>query len=650
MTNNPKSTFAKRVRAAKPRAKKYDVWDDVISGLGLRVGTSGHRSFFLRRSVRGRIRSATIGSADAMSVPKARAEARRLLATFIEPPRKDKGPRTPSRPMDAFAAEFLDRQAPQWKARTLESNTYMVHKYILPAFGHLAVDAITVEHVKDWFASMADRPGSANRAKPVLSVMMRMAERWGYRPHNSNPCKNAKRYRMQPKAQFLTAEEMARLNTVLTRDEFYCPQAVAIIRLLMLTGCRAGEVVSLEWDWIRGKRIHLPDSKSGPRAIWLSSAARAVTRSSTLSRATAPIARSCFRRVRRRATSTTSSTNGHRIRNEAGLPGLRIHDLRHNWASVAAMNGVDMVTVAKLLGHALIETNERYTICPTSPLRTPPTGCPGALMRPWPEGARSAREGPAMPTVNLTPRPARQSKPQAKDTFLFDRSLPGFGLRIHSSGRKVCIVQARIEGRSRRIVITRHGEMELAEGRRRARDMLALIRAGENPAEDIRREKHTPTLRQFADEYLRRCDPQWKPSGSKTVRIYLKARILPAFGKMPLDRIGPEDVAAWFDAASTARPGAANRAFEILRAMMFRAEEWGLRALRQPLSRHRQEPQEQRRPVPRHRRVGPSWPRARRRRVRMARRRQLAGLQDRALRREAIAWVVYNQASFGHNR
>ena len=172
---------------------------------------------------------------------------------------------------------------------------------------------------------------------------------------------------------------------------------------------------------------------------------------------------------------------------------------------------------------------------------------------------------------------ARQSKPQAKDTFLFDRTLPGFGLRIHPSGRKVWIVQARIEGRSRRIVVARHGEMELAEARRRARDMLARIRAGGNPADDIRREKETPTLREFADEYLRRCDPYWKPSGRKTVRIYLNARILPAFGKMPLDRIGLEDVAAWFDAASRDRPGAANRAFEILRSMMFRAEEWGLR-------------------------------------------------------------------------
>jgi hypothetical protein len=126
--------------------------------------------------------------------------------------------------MDAFAEEFLDRQARHWKARTLESNIYIVRKYILPAFGHLTVDAITVEHVKDWFSSMADRPGSANRAMPVLSVMMRMAELWGYRPHNSNPCKNAKRYRMQPKARFLAAEETARLNAVLTETSSIAPR------------------------------------------------------------------------------------------------------------------------------------------------------------------------------------------------------------------------------------------------------------------------------------------------------------------------------------------------------------------------------------------------------------------------------------------
>jgi len=98
-----------------------------------------------------------------------------------------------------------------------------------------------------------------------------------------------------------------------------------------------------------------------------------------------------------------------------------------------------------------------------------------------------------MSTFDLTPRLARESKSNGKDTILFDKAVTGFGLRIHPSGRKVWIVQARIEGRSRRIVIARHGEMELAEARRRTRDMLARIRAGGNPADDIRKETTAPT-------------------------------------------------------------------------------------------------------------------------------------------------------------
>ena len=224
VTDQPKSTFARRVRAAKPRAKKYEIRDDEITGLGLAVQLNGVRTFVLNRMVRGRRRYATVGPANAMTVPEASAEARRLIAAFLDSVKNDGGPKTPGHPMDAFAAEFLDRQARHWKPRTLESNTYMVRKYILPAFGHLTVDAIAVEHVRDWFASMADRPGAANRAMPILSVMMRMAELWGYRPHNSNPCKNTRRYRMKPTERFLTADEMARLNAVLTRDEFYCPR------------------------------------------------------------------------------------------------------------------------------------------------------------------------------------------------------------------------------------------------------------------------------------------------------------------------------------------------------------------------------------------------------------------------------------------
>ena len=352
------STFGERIRAAKPRNRYYELWDETVSGLGLRIGPSGQRSFFLRRKLpTGKVRSVTLGVADRMSVAAARREARRVLATLLDEPEQRGGPRHPGRPMAEFAEEFLERYARHWKSNTLESSAHALRKHILPALGHLAVDEIAVEHVRDWFASMADRPGTANRSMPVLSVMMRMAELWGYRPHNSNPCKNTRRYKTKPMERFLTADEMARLNAVLTRDEFHCPREVAAVRLLMLTGCRYGEVVNLQWDWIGDKRILLPDSKSGPRTVWLSSAARAVI--DAIPRY-GDDCRLLFPSRPPDRPTTMVPYHWARIRREAGLDGLRLHDLRHSWASVAAMNGVDMVTIAKLLGHALVETTERY--------------------------------------------------------------------------------------------------------------------------------------------------------------------------------------------------------------------------------------------------------------------------------------------------
>ena len=226
-----------------------------------------------------------------------------------------------------------------------------------PAFGHLTVDAITVEHVKDWFTSMADRAGSANRAMPTLSVMMRMAEVWGYRPHNSNPCKNTRHYRTEPKERFLTAEEMARLNAALTRDEFYCPHVVAIVRLLMLTGCRLGEVLSLEWDWIKGKRIYLPDSKSGPRTVPLGGAARAHIEA--LPSARDPDA-FVFPRYAEGWSAYSLATCWRAVCEDASLCSLRLHDLRHTAASQAVMSGENLPLVGKPLGHCRHRTTAGY--------------------------------------------------------------------------------------------------------------------------------------------------------------------------------------------------------------------------------------------------------------------------------------------------
>ncbi len=298
MSEKPKSTFARRVRA-----RKYEIRDDVVTGLGLAVQPTGVRTFVFNRMVRGRRRYATVSRADAMTVPEARAEARKLIAAFLDTAKNDNGPRTPGHPMDAFAAEFLERHA-----RPVHDDAHGRALGISPP----------------QLQPLQERQAIPDAAQGTVSYC-----------RGDGP-----------------AQRRAHPRRVLV------PQAVAVIRLLMLTGCRFGEVVSLEWDWIRGTRIHLPDSKSGPRTVWLSSAARAVIDAIPRYSPDCPFlfpARPPTRHIDNIEYQWT------RIRNEAGLPRLRLHDLRHNWASVAAMNDVDMVTVAKLLGHALVETTERYT-------------------------------------------------------------------------------------------------------------------------------------------------------------------------------------------------------------------------------------------------------------------------------------------------
>ena len=160
ITDKPKSTVAGRVRAARPRDKRHEVRDDLVRGLMLRNFPSGARIFAFESMVRGRRRYASLGNADSMTIPEARREARRLTASYIESVKQGNGPRMLGHPMAAFAEEFPDRQARVWKPRTRETNARIVRKDILPTFGGLTVGAITVEQVRDWFASMSDRPAS----------------------------------------------------------------------------------------------------------------------------------------------------------------------------------------------------------------------------------------------------------------------------------------------------------------------------------------------------------------------------------------------------------------------------------------------------------------------------------------------------------
>ena len=156
---------------------------------------------------------------------------------------------------------------------------------------------------------------------------------------------------------------------------------------------------------------------------------------------------------------------------------------------------------------------------------------------------------------------------------LWDGTLAHFGVRVHPSGVKSFIVQTRVRGRMRKLTLGRFREMGIEKGRTEAAVILARPWSGEAVAPP--RKTKAPLFRDFAARYRERRKSRWKPSSLETYDIYMRKRLMPAFGKMRLDTIDHARVSAWFDAASVDRPGAANRAFEILRAMLAAARQWG---------------------------------------------------------------------------
>ena len=344
-----------RVRALKRRKTTYDIRDGKLRGFGIRVLPSGAKRYFIHSQHRGRRVWKIVGEAGSIGADEARARAKSLLATIREGSAKEAAA-SPDIAFETIADEVFRRYARNWKLSTLKVNRNYYRNHILPRFKGRPIAGIDSRDVRQWFASLHAKPAAADRSAPILSVIMRQAEIYGYRPEGSNPCKGIKRYRREGRERFLSAAEIRSLAAVLDRFEADRPQQVAIIRLLLLTGCRASEVRTLKWRYRRAGKLFLPDSKTGPRTIWLSSAARAV-----------------LDRVPRAASWTFPSprTNGplshngldetwRRIREEADLRDVRLHDLRHSYASRALAAGESLSMIGKLLGHADIQSTARY--------------------------------------------------------------------------------------------------------------------------------------------------------------------------------------------------------------------------------------------------------------------------------------------------
>ena len=346
----------RRVDTLKPRKSAYDVRDRELKGFGVRVLPSGARRYFVHSQHQGRRVWKIVGDAGSIGAAQARDRARTLLAA-IRNGNAEEAAAPPDISFETVADEVFRRYARNWKPSTLAVNRGYYRKQILPWFqGHPITD-ITARDVRRWFASLHETPVAADRSAPVLSVIMRQAEVYGYRPEGTNPCADIKRYRRKGRERFLSATEMCRLGQVLKRREDDRPLLVAIIRLLLLTGCRKGEIVSLKWRDYREGRLFLRDSKVGPRTVWLSSAARAIL--DGLPRTSVWVFPSP--RIDGFLHTVGVGKFWHRVRAEAGLSDVRLHDLRHSYASIALAQGETVLTIGRLLGHRNPATTLKYT-------------------------------------------------------------------------------------------------------------------------------------------------------------------------------------------------------------------------------------------------------------------------------------------------
>ena len=345
----------RRVDALKPRKSTYDVRDRELKGFGVRVLPSGARRYFIQSQHDGRRVWKPLGQASALSVDEARHRARAMLAAMRKGD-DDEAAAPPAIPFETVADEVFRRYARNWKASTLRVNRNYYRNHILPWFKGRPIADISAHDVRRWFASLHNTPVAADRSAPILSVILRQAEVYGYRPEGTNPCAGIRRYRRQGRQRFMSTAEIRRLGEVLARHEAEHPKAIAVIRLLLLTGCRKGEIVTLKWSYYREGKLFLPDSKTGPRTVWLSSAARAVL--DGLPRKSAWIFPST--RTKRSMTTMTVDQLWYRVRVEAGLNEVRIHDLRHTYASIAMTQGETVLTIGRLLGHRDPETTLKY--------------------------------------------------------------------------------------------------------------------------------------------------------------------------------------------------------------------------------------------------------------------------------------------------
>lgn len=344
------------------RETDYITFDSEVGGFAVRVFPSGRKSYLIQYRSGGRTRRLAIGKHGTVATDEARKEALRRLGEVAkgEDPSHTRNQRLRAPSVAAMCERYLDEHARvHCKPNTARNYGLLIGNHIKPAPGMFKVADIKRSDIADFHHSMRDTPYQANRALATLSKMFNLAELWGLRADGSNPCRLVPKFKEKAKERYLSQGELMRLGQVFSeaiRNGTESPFVVAAYQLLLMTGCRMSEIQTLKWEYVTSTHLELPDSKTGARRIPFSADAHAVLASLPRTLGNPYV-------IEGRWPNTHNTDLQHpwqRLRKAAGLEDVRIHDLRHTYASMAVTNGIDLLTVGKILGHSNYQTTERY--------------------------------------------------------------------------------------------------------------------------------------------------------------------------------------------------------------------------------------------------------------------------------------------------
>jgi integrase len=382
------------VDRASPEASRYILTDIAIPGFWLVVEPSGRKTFKLRYRVgggrSGTIREPKIGDATSMKTEKARsiaAEWHAEVAKGGDPSGHRRAQRDAPTMADLFERFLSDHAEKTKKASSAANDRRLIKKKLAPALGRRKVTEITRSDIAQLHNRMSDTPYEANRGLALLSKALNLAELCTLQPEGTNPCRHVKKFAERKRKRFLSPAELARLGEALRiaeRDGFLIlppkdgvratevrvavsPWPVAAIRLLVLTGARMSEILGLRWEWIDATngRAHLPDSKTGEKTIILSPPALAVLAALPRSEDNSHVIQGG-----KPGTHLVNLKDPWlAIREAAELYDVRIHDLRHSFASVGVAGGASLPIIGALLGHTQPQTTQRYAHLADDPLQ-----------------------------------------------------------------------------------------------------------------------------------------------------------------------------------------------------------------------------------------------------------------------------------------